>query len=230
MTRPPHPLPPQQIHPAPDSRTRRSARSASTTVATNCWPHRPTPTAPAPHRTVIAVGRTWKIGAVGPGARECIVSNEPDSPQSRAPSPSSQRMRLGIFGGSFDPVHNGHLALARCCQRQAALDEVWFTPTAIQPLKHAGPQATNAAASRNAAASNRRRTEHGAFARSKSTAAATATPSTRLRQIHTELPDAELFFLIGADALRDVPHWKEPARDLPPGDAAGRPPRRPIAG
>ena len=52
-------------------------------------------------------------------------------------------MRLGIFGGSFDPVHNGHLELARCCQREAALDEVWFMPTAIQPLKHAGPQATN---------------------------------------------------------------------------------------
>ena len=32
-----------------------------------------------------------------------------------------------------------------------------------------------------------------------------------LRQIHTELPDADLFFLLGADALRDLPHWKEPA-------------------
>ena len=31
-----------------------------------------------------------------------------------------------------------------------------------------------------------------------------------LRQLHTELPEAELFFLIGADAVRDVPHWKEP--------------------
>ena len=53
-------------------------------------------------------------------------------------------MRLGIFGGSFDPVHNGHLALARACQQQAALDEVWFTPTAVQPLKQKGPHATDA--------------------------------------------------------------------------------------
>ena len=53
-------------------------------------------------------------------------------------------MRLGIFGGSFDPVHRGHLELARCCQRQAALDEVWFVPTAVQPLKRGGPTATDA--------------------------------------------------------------------------------------
>src|SRR6476646_11695436 len=50
-------------------------------------------------------------------------------------------MRLGIFGGSFDPVHNGHLALARACQQQVGLDEVWFMPTAVQPLKKHGPHA-----------------------------------------------------------------------------------------
>src|SRR4051812_2585438 len=52
-------------------------------------------------------------------------------------------MRLGIFGGSFDPVHNGHLALARACQRQVGLDEVWFMPTAVQPLKAHGPHAVD---------------------------------------------------------------------------------------
>ena len=53
-------------------------------------------------------------------------------------------MRLGIFGGSFDPVHDGHLALAHACQRKTALDEVWFIPTAVQPLKQQGPHATDA--------------------------------------------------------------------------------------
>ena len=61
-------------------------------------------------------------------------------------------MRLGIFGGSFDPVHNAHLAIARACQQQAKLDEVWFTPTAIQPLKHKGPRATDCAPIGNASA------------------------------------------------------------------------------
>jgi nicotinate-nucleotide adenylyltransferase len=119
-------------------------------------------------------------------------------------------MRLGIFGGSFDPVHNGHLGLARCCQQQAALDEVWFMPTAIQPLKHAGPKATN-----------QQRLEMLRLAVEQEPAWRVCTLEIQrggysytidtLREIHVELPDANLFFLIGADVLRDIPHWKEPA-------------------
>jgi nicotinate-nucleotide adenylyltransferase len=118
-------------------------------------------------------------------------------------------MRLGIFGGSFDPVHNGHLELARCCQRQTALDEIWFTPTAIQPLKHGGPQATNEQRLemlRLAIGDSpdwrvcTLEIDRGGFSYTVDT----------LEQIHTELPDAELFFLVGADAFRDLPHWKEP--------------------
>jgi nicotinate-nucleotide adenylyltransferase len=119
-------------------------------------------------------------------------------------------MRLGIFGCSFDPIHNGHLELARCCQRQAALDEVWFTPTAIQPLKHGGPQATNherlemlhrAIDNESSWRVCTLEIERGGFSYTVDT----------LQQIHTELPDANLFFLLGTDAVCDVPHWKEPA-------------------
>jgi nicotinate-nucleotide adenylyltransferase len=118
-------------------------------------------------------------------------------------------MRLGIFGGSFDPVHNGHLALARACQTQAKLDEVWFTPTAIQPLKRQGPHATNA-----------ERVEMLRLATGENTGWRVCTleidrggPSytvDTLRQLHGELPESSLFFLIGSDALRDVPRWKAP--------------------
>jgi nicotinate-nucleotide adenylyltransferase len=135
-------------------------------------------------------------------------------------------MRLGIFGGSFDPVHNGHLAVARACQREAALDEVWFTPTAIQPLKHGGPRAT--AAQRvemlnlaiNSAASEPGRIGEPGRPRPRRPWRVCTLEIDRgglsytvdtLRQIHDELPDAELFFLFGADALRDVPQWREPA-------------------
>ena len=44
-------------------------------------------------------------------------------------------MRLGIFGGTFDPVHYGHLLLAECCREQCRLDAVWFLPAATPPHK-----------------------------------------------------------------------------------------------
>ena len=118
-------------------------------------------------------------------------------------------MRLGIFGGSFDPVHNAHLAIARACQQQARLDEVWFTPTAIQPLKQHGPRATNAHRLEMLRLAIRDEPswrvctieiDRGGFSYTVDT----------LRQIREELPDAELFFLIGADALQDVAKWREP--------------------
>ena len=44
-------------------------------------------------------------------------------------------MRLGIFGGSFDPVHYGHLLLAEYCREHNNLDQVWFVPAAVSPHK-----------------------------------------------------------------------------------------------
>jgi nicotinate-nucleotide adenylyltransferase len=118
-------------------------------------------------------------------------------------------MRLGIFGGSFDPVHLGHLAVAQACGQQASLDEVWFTPVAVQPLKHAGPLA-----------SDERRLEMLRLATKDEPRWRVCTLEIdrgglsysvdTLREIHQQLPEATLFFLVGADTLRDVARWKEP--------------------
>jgi nicotinate-nucleotide adenylyltransferase len=132
-------------------------------------------------------------------------------------------MRLGIFGGSFDPVHLGHLGLARACHEQAALDEVWFMPTAVQPLKRGGPRATDA---------QRIEMLHLAldaeFSRPGAPCPCPHNPwrvctleidrgglsytVDTLRQLYRELPEAKLFFMLGADAAGDVHHWKEPAQ------------------
>jgi nicotinate-nucleotide adenylyltransferase len=118
-------------------------------------------------------------------------------------------MRLGIYGGSFDPVHNAHLAVARACQRQTNLDEVWFTPTAIQPLKLTGPSASNLHRIEMLRLAIKDETtwlvctieiDRGGFSYTVDT----------LRQIHEELPDPDLFFLIGADALHEIAKWREP--------------------
>ena len=50
-------------------------------------------------------------------------------------------MRVGLFGGAFDPVHLGHLILAEQCREQGRLDQVWFLPTAHPPHK---PESTGA--------------------------------------------------------------------------------------
>src|SRR5438132_13227938 len=46
-----------------------------------------------------------------------------------------ERMRIGVFGGTFDPVHTAHLILAEQCREQAQLDQVWFIPAARPPHK-----------------------------------------------------------------------------------------------
>ena len=137
-------------------------------------------------------------------------------------------MRLGIYGGSFDPVHNAHLAVARACQEQARLDEVWFTPAAVQPLKQHGPQASDAdRVEMLHLAIDNKHSEPGR-GRRRATVVGPRLPSSfrvctmeidrgglsytveTLRQLSEELPDDALFFLIGADALQDVPKWREP--------------------
>ena len=119
-------------------------------------------------------------------------------------------MRLGIFGGTFDPVHYGHLLLAESCREQLRLDQVWFLPAAVPPHKQ----------ERDAGARPSQRVEmlelaiggHAGVspsAATKSTAAASTTRSTRCRAFKAEDPARELFFLMGADSLRDLPSWRE---------------------
>ena len=122
-------------------------------------------------------------------------------------------MRLGIYGGSFDPVHNGHLALARACQHQTALDEVWFTPTAVQPLKQKGPHATDAQRLDMLQLAIHAEPSWRVCKLEIDRGGPSYTIDT-LRQLGEERHDAVLFFLMGADAVLDVPHWREPREIL----------------
>lgn len=120
-------------------------------------------------------------------------------------------MRIGIFGGSFDPIHYGHLILAESCREQASLDQVWFVPSNIQPHKPDGPRA-----------SDRQRCEmielalagHTAFVLSKIELEREGTSFTvdTLQQVKESNPDDELFFLMGADSLNKFDTWREPAK------------------
>ncbi|MAT68784.1 MAG: nicotinate (nicotinamide) nucleotide adenylyltransferase [Planctomycetaceae bacterium] len=124
-------------------------------------------------------------------------------------------MRLGVFGGSFDPVHLGHLQLARSCARQAALDRVLFVPAAQQPLKPAG--ATAAAADRLAMVQTAVAAEEAdavllAVSTIELDRAGPSYTVDTLAALAQEHPGAELFFLMGADSLADLPQWRDPRR------------------
>ena len=119
-------------------------------------------------------------------------------------------MRIGLFGGSFDPVHRGHLLLAECCWRQARLDRVEFLPTAQQPLKPRGPVASEADRAAMLGLAIADRPEFALSLIEIERGGVSYTVDT-LRQLRDERPDAELFFLMGADSLADFPTWREPA-------------------
>jgi nicotinate-nucleotide adenylyltransferase len=120
-------------------------------------------------------------------------------------------LRLGIFGGTFDPVHYGHLLLAECCREQCRLDDVWFLPAAVPPHKQ----------DRELTPANRRIemlelaiAGNSAFSvcRYESDRGGVSYTVDTLTHFHEELPGRELFFLLGADMLLDLPHWRNAPR------------------
>ena len=51
---------------------------------------------------------------------------------------AARERRIALFGGTFDPIHIGHLAVARAAERRFHLDEIHFIPTGRPPHKHRG--------------------------------------------------------------------------------------------
>ncbi|HWG21388.1 MAG TPA: nicotinate (nicotinamide) nucleotide adenylyltransferase [Terracidiphilus sp.] len=116
--------------------------------------------------------------------------------------------RIAFFGGSFDPPHLGHLAVARAARDALRLDTVLFAPVGAQPLKPQGSAATFA--DRVAMTELAIDGERG-FAVSQIDAPdAEGRPNytlATLRRLHAEIPSATLFCLMGADSFLSLRHW-----------------------
>jgi nicotinate-nucleotide adenylyltransferase len=122
-------------------------------------------------------------------------------------------MRVGVFGGAFDPVHYGHLILAEQCREQAALDQVWFVPAARHPFKSdpAGTPFERRAEMLRLAIAGNANFRVDEIENDRPGPSYTADTLAELRRLH---PDAELHFLLGSDSLPDLPTWRSPERIL----------------
>lgn len=126
-----------------------------------------------------------------------------------------QKRHIGIMGGTFDPIHNAHLALARQAYRQFSLDEVWILPNGNPPHKRGTRQADV-----------KYRLEMARLAIEESSAAEGASflklcgmeqsgqgfhyTYETLRRLNEDYPDTQFYFIMGADSLFDFEKWREP--------------------
>ncbi|MBK9711619.1 MAG: nicotinate-nucleotide adenylyltransferase [Kouleothrix sp.] len=131
--------------------------------------------------------------------------------------------RTGIFGGSFDPIHYGHLAIAEEARVALRLDRVLFVPAAQQPLKRSGHAA---APEQRLAMAELACQSNAAFAVSpiELDRPGPSYTATTLESLWATC-GPELFFILGADALADLPRWHAAARivELAQIVAVGRP-------
>lgn len=120
--------------------------------------------------------------------------------------------KIGIMGGTFDPIHIGHLILGEAAFEQFGLDQVWFMPAGNPPHKR----------NRAGCASDGQRVEmvwraiapnpHFALSLEEMNEDGYSYTYRTLERLRGEYPDTEFYFVIGADSLLDFDTWKEPQR------------------
>jgi nicotinate-nucleotide adenylyltransferase len=117
-------------------------------------------------------------------------------------------MRIGIFGGTFDPIHNGHLYVARETRKRMKLDRVVFVPSGHPPHKPAKriQDSQNRLDMVRLAISNDPYFELSDQEVSRSGKSYAIETLSAFRQRD---PDAEIFFILGIDAFLEIDSWKE---------------------
>lgn len=122
-------------------------------------------------------------------------------------------MRIGIFGGSFDPVHYGHLLVAEFALEQLQLDRVLFVPAFVSPFKQQSRPASgkDRLAMLELAIAGHPNFELDPREVLKPEVSYTITT---LAEVQQETPSATLFLIMGADAVAEFHRWKHPDRIL----------------
>lgn len=123
-----------------------------------------------------------------------------------------KRKKIGIMGGTFDPIHVGHLILGEKAHEQLGLDKVWFMPSGNPPHKR----------NREGRASDEQRVEmvkraisgnpHFELSLIEMDENGYTYTYRTLETLKQQNPDTDYYFIIGADSLYNFATWKEPAR------------------
>jgi len=119
-------------------------------------------------------------------------------------------MRLGVFGGTFNPIHYGHLRAAEEVRERLSLDKVFFVPAGNPPLKHAdiADFRHRLQMTRSAVASH----EGFEVLDIEGQRPEKSYPVDTAEELSRMYPQDEVSFIIGVDAFCDIPHWREPDR------------------
>lgn len=116
--------------------------------------------------------------------------------------------RIGLFGGSFDPVHLGHLLVAEAAREELRLDRVFLIPAArspFKPEKQPAPDALRAAMLRLAFAGK----THCEVDTQELQRGGTSYTVDTIRDYARRFPNSEIFYLVGADNVPSLAKWRE---------------------
>jgi nicotinate-nucleotide adenylyltransferase len=115
---------------------------------------------------------------------------------------------VGVFGGTFDPVHVGHLAIANAALDELGLGYVYFVPARRSPLKQDGPSASaeDRLAMLTAATADEPRFRVSRVELDRKG------PSFTVDTLESLRGEGELFLILGSDAYADFARWREPER------------------
>jgi nicotinate-nucleotide adenylyltransferase len=116
--------------------------------------------------------------------------------------------RIGLFGGSFDPIHLGHLLVAQAACEECQLSKLFFIPAAQSPFKAAVPLASPAERLRLLRLALAGQSNY-VLDDQEIVRGGTSYTIETVREYGRRFPKADLFYLIGADHVPQLPKWRE---------------------
>ena len=120
-----------------------------------------------------------------------------------------QNKKIGILGGSFDPIHNGHLAIAESAYRDFSLDEVWLIPAGHSPNKDE-KKMTSAYTRADMVALAIEQIPYFKLSMYEIEKEGTSYTYLTLSDFKERYPDTTFYFIMGADSLDYFEKWRHP--------------------